>query len=138
MSMKNFLILLLYINALLVCSCRPNRDIICTEEFQMLTVTVTDTLSQPVLLDEYYVIRTETSERIDLSGQDPYLDSINRQKGIYFLLTDGQMGMTKEKGTEFVFHGMQDSLEIVNEKYFIGNDGCHVILFDGNPEIIVF
>lgn len=103
----------------------------CTEEYRMLTVTVTDTTSQPVFLDEYFVIRTATLEKIDFSNEDPYLDSINRLQGGYFLLTDGQMGMTSESGTEFVFHGIRDTVEIVSEKYIIGNDGCHVILVSG-------
>ena len=71
------------------------------------------------------------------SQLDPFMDSINRIQGIYFLCTDGQMDMTSRSGTEFEFHGILDSTEIVNEKYLIGNDQCHVIMFSGQTEIVI-
>ena len=69
--------------------------------------------------------------------EDPLMDSINRSRGIYTIFTDGKMGMTSKTGTEFEFHGIIDSTELVNEKYLIGNDVCHVTLLSGKTAIII-
>ncbi|MEI7898364.1 MAG: hypothetical protein WCJ26_15105 [bacterium] len=74
---------------------------------------------------------------IDFSKEDPFFDSTNRVNGVYLLFTDGKMGMTATTGTEFEFHGMLGTQEVVNEKYLIGNDRCHVSMLSGKKDIIV-
>jgi len=120
-------------------SCMRHRhdDIMCTEEYRMLTVTIKDSQSNPVILSDYFVKKTSTGEIIDFSHEDPFMDSINKVQGIYFLCTDGMMGMTSKSGTEFEFHGIMDTTEIVNEKYLIGNDQCHVFLLSGQTNIVI-
>jgi hypothetical protein len=117
---------------------RDNHDyVLCTEEYRMLTVTIKDSQSNPVILSDYFVKKTSTGEIIDFSHEEPFMDSINRVQGIYFLCTDGKMGMTSKSGTEFEFHGILDTTEIVNEKYLIGNDQCHIILLSGKTTIVI-
>ena len=138
--MRNLTALFLIILPVLLFSCMPHdhKDgVICTTEYRMLMVSVKDTMSQPVHLSSYYVKKTSTGEILDFAKEDHYTDSINRIQGIYFLFTDGKMGMTLQKGTEFEFHGTLDTSEIVNEHFVIGNDLCHVKLLSGNTEIIV-
>ncbi|MFH1295792.1 MAG: hypothetical protein ABIJ04_00765 [Bacteroidota bacterium] len=103
----------------------------------MLTISIKDTESKPVLLSQYFVKKTSSGEIIDFSQENPYLDSINRIQGIYFLFTDGNMGMTSRHGTEFEFHGLIGATEVVNEGYIIGNDECHVLLLSGKTEIVI-
>jgi len=103
----------------------------------MLTVSIKDTASKPVILSNYFVKKTSTGEIIDFSKEEPYLDSITRIQGIYFVFTDGKIGMTSKDGTEFEFHGILGTTEIVNEKYLIGNDECHVKMLSGKTEIII-
>ena len=112
-------------------------DVLCTTEYRMLTVSVKDIHSNPVILSEYFVKKTSTGEIIDFSKEDPYMDSINRIQGIYFLSTDGKMDMISRDGTEFEFHGILDSTEIVNEKYIIGKDQCHIFMVSGQTEIVI-
>ena len=124
----------------LLFSCMPhdNKDgVVCTTEYRMLTVSVKDTTSQPVHLSSYYVKKTSTGEIMDFAKEDHYTDSINSIQGIYFLFTDGKMGMTSKNGTEFEFHGKLDTSEIVNEHFIIGNDECHVKIMSGNTAIII-
>ena len=109
----------------------------CTTEYRMLTISIKDINSNPVILSDYFVRKTSTGEIIDFSLEDPYIDSINRMQGIYLICTDGKMGMTSHQGAEFEFHGILDSTEIVNEPYIIANDECHVYMLAGNPEIIL-
>jgi hypothetical protein len=137
--MKRQIIILMITGTVIFLSCmRDRRDyVLCTSEYRMLTVTIKDSQSNPVILSDYFVKKTSTGEIIDFSHEDPYMDSINRVQGIYFLCTDGMMAITSKSGTEFEFHGIMDTTEIVNEKYLIGNDQCHVILFSGQTNIVI-
>jgi hypothetical protein len=137
--MKRQIIILFITGTLILLSCTSPRhdDILCTTEYRMLTVTIKDSKSNPVILSDYFVKKTSTGEVIDFSQEDPFMDSINRVQGIYFLCTDGMMGMTSKSGTEFEFHGILDTTEIVNEKYLLGNDQCHVILLSGQTNIVI-
>ena len=102
-------------------------------EYRTLTISIKDTASRPVLLSKYFVKKTSTGEIIDYSKDD----SIDRTHGIYIVCTDGKMGITSRSGTEFEFHGILGTTEIVNEKYLIGNDQCHVKMLSGKTEIII-
>ena len=135
--MRNLLVFLLIICPILFFSCNRDKDVICTMEYRILTISIKDTASKPVMLSNYFVKKTSTGEIIDFSKEEPYLDSINRIQGIYFVCTDGKMGMTSKSGTEFEFHGILGTTEIVNEKYLIGNDLCHVKMLSGKPEIVI-
>ncbi len=118
---------------ILLFSCRSDKGVMCTQEYRMLTITVKDTASKPVILSTYFVKKTTTGEIIDYSRED----SIYRIQGIYFICTDGKMGMTSKEGTEFEFHGILGTTEVVNEKYLIGNDACHVKMLSGKTEIVI-
>jgi hypothetical protein len=135
--MKNRIAFILIIGPILFFSCKRNKEVICTMEYRMLTVTVKDSASKPVHLSQYYVKKTSTGEIIDFSREEPYLDSINRINGIYILFSDGKMGMTSETGTEFELHGISGTTEKVNEKYSIGNDQCHVQMISGKTAIVI-
>ncbi len=134
---RNLKVDLLLIPLILFFACKRDNGVICTEEYRMLTVSIRDTASKPVILNKYFVKKTSTGEIIDFSKEEPYLDSINRIQGIYFVFTDGKMGMTSKDGTEFEFHGILGTTEIVNEKYLIGNDECHVKMLSGKKEIVI-
>ena len=140
-KMKKASIILFIIGSFMITSCIMNRhkkgDRPCTEEYRMLTISIKDSYSKPVILDDYFVKKTSTGEIIDFSGEDPFFDSVYNPQGIYMLFTDGKMYMTSVQGTEFEFHGTVDSAEVINEKYIIGNDGCHVMMLSGRPEIII-
>jgi len=110
------------------CQLNSDNDLVCTEEYRMLTVSLTDSIDNPLILTSNYTEKTSTSEIIDFVQEDNYFDSINRVNGIYILFTDGKMSMTTKSGTEFQFKGFIDSVQVVNEPYIIKNDGCHVLL----------
>jgi hypothetical protein len=128
---------LLILCSIMVISCKRNSGVPCTEEYRMLTISIKDSASNPVLLSKYFIKKSSTGEIIDFSKEDPYLDSINRIQGIYVICTDGQMGMTSKTGTEFEFHGILGMTEMVNEKYLIGNNECHITMLSGNTDLII-
>jgi hypothetical protein len=133
MKTKNLIAIVMLLCSLSICSCKRDKGIICTMEYRTLTISIKDTASKPVLLSKYFVKKTSTGEIIDYSKDD----SIDRIHGIYIVCTDGKMGMTSRNGTEFEFHGILGTTEIVNEKYLIGNDQCHVKMLSGKTEIVI-
>lgn len=138
--MKNPHAVLILACTILLLSCNKQHDndgIMCTTEYRMLTVSIKDPESKPVILSNYFVKKTSTGEIIDFATEDHFIDSVNRVQGIYFLCTDGMMGMTAKNGTDFEFHGILDSTEIVFQKYIIGNNRCHVELLAGKTAIVV-
>jgi hypothetical protein len=130
---RNLIAIFIIIYSILFFSCKSDKGIICTTEYRMLTISIKDTASKPVILSSYFVKKTSTGEIIDFSKDD----SLYRIQGIYFVSTDGKMGMTSKNGTEFEFHGILGTTEIVNEKYLIGNDECHVKMLSGKTEIVI-
>ncbi|OFX27576.1 MAG: hypothetical protein A2041_11935 [Bacteroidetes bacterium GWA2_31_9b] len=135
--MKSKAIFFVFLGLIFLLSCNTDNSIICTEEYRMLTVFLSDTSDNPVILTSNYTEKTSTDEIIYFIEEDNYFDSINRVNGIYILFTDGKMSMTTKSGTEFRFKGFIDSVLVVNEPYIIKNDGCHVLLESGNTEIII-
>ena len=112
-------------------------DIMCTEEYRMITVRVTDSLFNPVMLTRYRTIKVSSGDTLNFQGEDPYMDSINQKNGYYTLMTDGKMYLTSTSGTEFKFVGWVGEKQVVNENYIIGNDQCHVQFFSGRREIVI-
>ena len=135
--MKSQIAFSLIVCSMMVSCDKSQPDVVCTTEFRMLTVSIKDTASNPVLLSNYFVKKTSSGEIIDFSKEDPYQDSINRIQGIYIIFTDGKMEMTSKNGTGFEFHGILGTTEIINEQYLFGHDECHVTLLSGKPEIII-
>ena len=138
--MKTILAFFMITASVLFLSCNhtdKKDNTACTMEYRMLTVSVRDSASKPVHLTGSYMVKTSTGELVDFSNEDPYIDSVNKAQGIYFLFTDGKMALTAQGGTEFVFHGKSGSTEIINEKYIIGNDGCHVQQLSGKSVIVI-
>ena len=73
--MKKCLAILLAICTWTIFSCLDHRhkndDRLCTEEFRMLTVSIKDSFSNPVVLSDYFVKKTSTGEVIDFAMEDP-------------------------------------------------------------------
>ncbi|HRY98313.1 MAG TPA: hypothetical protein P5550_04570 [Bacteroidales bacterium] len=135
-SRHNLLLLLLPLLMLSAGSCTED-DRACTEEFVMLTISLSYPDTSPVLLDDYTVTDLSSGQVLSLSGVDQWIDSVNRLEGRYFLLTDGEYGLTDAQGWPFRFQGYIDTTEVVSRTFSIRNDGCHVRLASGNPDIVI-
>jgi hypothetical protein len=129
--------LLITLIPVLFFSCYRDESILCTSEYRMLTISIRNSASNPVHLTSYFTRKVSTGEIFNYAAEDPYLDSLNRLDGVYFLFNDSGMGFTAKSGTAFEFHGLIDTAEVVRETYIIGNDGCHVNLVSGTTEIVL-
>ncbi len=114
-----------------------NNGLMCTEEYRMLTVTIYDSEMEPIILTDYYTLKTSTDEIIDFKPENQYIDSIYTINGTYILFTDSKMAEASKSGTEFRFQGFIDTLLVVNKPFIIRNDGCHIELVSGNPNIVL-
>jgi hypothetical protein len=112
-------------------SCKNDNGVMCTQEYRMLTISVKDSSSNPVLLTSSYIKKTSTGEILE------FPDSTLRSQGMYVVCSDGNMQMTSGTGTEFEFYGILNKAIIVDEKYIIGNDQCHVHMISGKTNIIL-
>ena len=106
------------------------RDIICTEIFASVMVTVKDTNGNPVVLDEYYTIREKTGEKISRPGSIP-------ENGMYVVVDDNFIGELKKSYEGFRFIGKKNGVEVVNEIYEVQGDCCHVNKRSGKETVII-
>ena len=112
------------------------ENIGCTEQFVTLTVTVKDPSGVVIPLDAFEVIITKTGEDItrEVSGQE---FETFRQNGTYPLFGDEFAERYKNKTELINFKGFIEDQEVVNSSYKVGADCCHVLLIDGDPNIVV-
>lgn len=136
-------IFLLFCTSLLISSscnkekeseCPPDR--MCTMDFRSVTVQLTRG-GQPYQLDTYVTKRNSDSLLINIQNSIGHFeDSLYRSRGIYPVLTDGQMNLTAGQGSTFTFIGYINNQEVIRESYVIGNDCCHINKISGRSQIV--
>jgi hypothetical protein len=105
-------------------------DIACTMMFGMITVEVKDQQGNKVILDEYYTVREKTGDKI--IGQSHIPDS-----GTYTILDDNYTSALRNKTEIFQFIGKKNGTEVINEKYEISADCCHINKVSGKSSITI-
>ena len=136
---KLFAIALALCMATLQISCNNDDDAntdcqntICTLVLIRLLVTVTDQNQDPVALDSFQVIETETGNDITISlSASEFADA--QQLGQYPLIEDGILGENQER--ELEFKGFINNQEVVAGTYTVATDCCHVGLVSGDIEL---
>lgn len=115
----------------------PNADAcnldsrICTEEFRTITLEITTPDGDPVVLDDFYTFY-DSKKRFEYE-----LNANQEGEGIYPVITDAALEELDSEGTVLIFVGEKDDKNVVEHQMFIGHDCCHVILIEGDDEIIV-
>jgi hypothetical protein len=123
--------ILLLFSLLFLFAC-SDRGKICTEEFRMISVEITDTVNEPIEIDNYYLIKVESGDTV-FTKDNPAVG--NDISGELIIFTDNQMAYTDEEGKEFRLNCYKDQTNIVQENYQIRHDGCHVELVSGKTRI---
>lgn len=123
--------------SLLFCSnrCQSNKqcpeDIICTMIFKSIAVEIVDSQGEYVWLSKAELSSDYLDEPIDvLAEASPGLP--------YQIVNDGHMQFLNHlQARTFIFKGwIHDSL-VVDEKYKLRHDCCHVVLESGAEKIII-
>ncbi|WP_422082977.1 hypothetical protein [Ulvibacterium sp.] len=112
------------------------NEVVCTLQFVTLNVTVKDPSGVVIPLDAFEVTITKTGEDItrEVSGQE---FETFRRNGTYPLFGDEFAEQYKNKTELINFKGFIEDQEVVNSSYKVGADCCHVLLIDGDPNIVV-
>ena len=105
------------------------EGVICTAMFASVTVHISNTAGQPVVLDDTYTIRKKTGEKIK-PGQ-------NTADGSYNVLDDSYRSIIANTSEFFQFIGIKNGVQVVNESYIISADCCHVNKVSGKDSIVV-
>ena len=108
----------------------------CTEEYRTISISVKDKEGKVVALDEFKVVILSNSQDItpDItsSGYDWMV-----KNGIYPLFSDKYSREYINKELEINFRGYIESRLVVDLDYTVGADCCHVLLIEGETEVVV-
>ncbi len=120
--------------------CDDNRsdcsNVACTEEFKTIMVIVKDLDEIPVALDKFEVIDINSGEDITRNvGQAEF--EMLKENGTYPLFGDEFVAKFLNSKTSVNFKGFDDGNEIVNSTYIVGADCCHVLLYEGDTNLII-
>ncbi|MEP2238231.1 MAG: hypothetical protein ABJI22_07710 [Maribacter sp.] len=109
---------------------------ICTLNFVTITVSVKDALGEPIALNSYEIIDTETGKNLaaDFNG-DEY--QYYREQGLYPILSDANRVQYQNSTATLTFKGSIDNEEVINEAYEVAADCCHVSLIKGETAIVL-
>jgi len=141
--MKNWIILLLFSSTFLhcaktiesskTCTCPENQP--CTMIYSMINVQIVNVSNQPIILTEYRTIKIATNE---ILHEQKGIDSTNLfEAGKYLIVDDGDLSKIAICGEEVQFIGFKNAKQIVNEKFTVKNNCCHVEVLKGNTKIIL-
>ena len=134
--MRSALILFFFI---FLIGCKDGRQepmLICTEQYVTISVTVSNSQESPVALDSFKVSRLADQADVTIKVS-PADYAIMQKQGTYPIASDGFKPLLQDKKIELHFTGMIGGKVVVNEKYIVGSDGCHIVLVSGEKKVIV-
>lgn len=113
------------------CEC-SNEPRLCTYNYVEIAVYLKDQNNEPIILDEYFVKKIKDGETVNVDIKSNKLNA-----GYYSILSDSQMKLTNPCGEEFQFVGIKNGKQLVDTKFKIAHDCCHVRLLEGEKEITI-
>ncbi len=139
--MKAFLTKITALFVVFLFSCDNNDDgdsgcldTVCTLEFVTILVTLEDSNQNPVVLDNFEVINAANGSRLETSFSASELEEAG-QLGRYPLVSDGILGLNQER--TLIFSGFIGSREVVQSRYTVATNCCHVSLVSGDLELVL-
>ena len=106
-------------------------DLICTEEYRSILLTLEDSSGSPVILDAYTVTDEESGTIVDFSTLDFF------GEGAYVIAEDSQFESVDMDGTSFIFEGFINEESVVTASFLIGHDCCHIVKINGPDSLVV-
>ena len=122
---------LLFFLVVLISNCdRDNKSdckvVFCTEEFRFIVIQIEHSSdSSAVNLTDYKVIRISDNKDLTLSN------NVITTPGFYPLVNDGQLNILKNSITEIEFRGYIQNTLVIQKRFDVGADCCHVSLVSG-------
>lgn len=128
--MKKFLFPLLLVFTFIFSCTDENdecEDIACIAIVNEITVNLTDSTNNPVVLDSYKVIDLSNGSEITPMNNNLQND---KENGRYLIAIDASVDRFESK--EIQFQGVKDSTLNIASNYIIEGDCCGVSLVSGN------
>lgn len=107
---------------------------ICTTDFRIITVSVSDASSNPVALDSFEVIDVSNGEIVTPS-ESTFSFQFAQEQGAYPLVTDGSIPLNQTRVLQF--KGFLDSNLVVDRKYIAEEACCGVNLLEGDLTVTI-
>jgi hypothetical protein len=131
-EMKLFLVVFIALLFLAGCKEYNKIDCLCTQEFRMITVEITDSLNRPLTN-----LQTRT---INMYGKTiiPLYKKLDFQPNLYVIADDSNLNSLTTLPTAFVFI-VTDSVKSNSYNYVLNTDDCkcHINKIEG-PQKIIF
>jgi hypothetical protein len=103
----------------------------CTMEYRTVSVSLKHTADNtPYLLTDFKVLRVSDNADITPAG-----DSYAMQNGYYPVATDGKKELFRFKNVEVDFYGYLNNNLVVQRRFTITSDCCHISLVEGETTI---
>jgi hypothetical protein len=106
------------------------KEVMCTDEFSVIDVTVQYPDGSPVALDSIKVLwgERDITHIIDFE--------MNRQFGRYPIVDDALQDELEGISVSITAYGYLDGKEVFKEDYLVGADECHIAYTNNKPRII--
>lgn len=131
--MKNLIFLFLTINTIFACNSKKDEceNAFCTEEYSMVTISITDEMGEPVFLNDsqYRTYKKNTNKEINVNA-DITMSG-------YIVFSDSNMSETSKEGEIFIFEAKRNDKIFVSEEFVIGKDCCHIKLLSGKTQVFL-
>lgn len=136
--MKPYSLLLLSLATMVLsaASCDKRTDevpdcsaVLCTMEFRSISVKVTDNNNAPVVLDDHYTENVSTGAIIRPEN--------GTTVGTYVVYSDAGLKTLINQTATFRFVGMKNGNVVVDERYTISGDCCHINKVSGKDTIVI-
>jgi hypothetical protein len=114
------------------CGCSGTRA--CTDVFVGVTVKLQNRQGQPYLLDTFSIKRMSNGEDVTNFGSYGPEPGTN---GNYTLATDLNLKQIEKCGEDFVLTGMKDGKKVLEHRYTLAHDCCHVRILKGQTEVVI-
>jgi hypothetical protein len=140
--MKKYFILSLILISVLVLGCESVSDSInetdctsalCTTIYMSITVTIKHKTDSTLYhLTDYKVKRVSNN-----SDVTPSHDNLSGYSGYYPLADDGNMDLYKFKNIEVEFTGYVNNSIVIQKRFIVTADCCHISLVEGNVSLFI-
>ena len=124
-----FALLLGTISLFSSCGKCDDDQVVCTEEFRRITLSVDNSTQLPVSLDEAYTLRGNSTQKLFFE-QSP-------DDGNYVVLDDSYHSELINAEDDFRFIGVKNNQVVVDQTFRIAGDNCHVFKKTGPDTILI-
>jgi len=107
------------------------KDLHCTKILKTIHITIKYKDQNPVQLDSIVIKKAIPNTNILVT------QPVNQPKGYYKLISDLEKTEIEKTGSEIVFCGYFQGVNIINKTFIVGHDCCHVELLSGNKVVTI-